>query len=105
MGVGVKCQPRCHVYTLLPGNTENAGEWSHVGWGARWEGDQEGPEHKQNADDSLASEAKAVPSNKQPLLPGSSSLEQLQSPLCVSKRIPFCFQSAASLSSDPGRCW
>ena len=83
--MGVKCQPHCHISTLLPGNTNNAGEWSYVGWGARWEGNQEGPEHKQNADNRPASEAKAGPSNKQPLLSGSSSLGQVQSPMCVSK--------------------
>lgn len=54
--MGVKCQPHPHIYTLLPGNTKNAGEWFDVGWGARWEGNQEGPEHKQKADNRPASQ-------------------------------------------------
>lgn len=104
--MGVKCQPHCRIYTLLPGNTKNAGEWSHVGWEPGGRGIKKGPEHKQNADgqnadDSLALEAKAVPSNKQPSCLAAPVWATAKPLVCVQVNL-FCFQSAASLSScDP----
>ena len=105
--MGVKCQPHCHIYTLLPGNTKNAGEWSDVGWGARWEGNQEGPEHKQNADNRPASEAKAGPSNKQPLLPAAPVWCKCKAPCVCLSEFPSAFSlllPCLQTLADVGEC-